>query len=415
MSQVWKNKLQEEIARRKAQLAQAKATGPAAAATTTSDAPAKRSKYLKRSELYKHPEPAPANPPSPPASDPSKSADTSETSKAKLAGGNGTDASNADYPNHNANSGYDNDDDDAANLPTEGLLAEWLRISPEETVRRLRQRGHPIRLFGETDRRRAIRLRQIEIAEEHSEGQQNDFMKKMEETETGLALEALQRQAEGGRPTGLTSSDQGDGPSLHPDGSSAGDNDPLAPPTKRARQEVFMSEYDTTLLNRDLLKSDPSLAYTLVYVYLKRLLFEWGDDLAQRPEEIRTSGPGKRETATQRLSSEHLEPLFKRLKRQRVESDIIDLIVEIARCLQAREYLQANEAYLQMSIGNAAWPIGVTMVGIHARSAREKISSNQVAHVLNTEEQRKWIQSLKRLMTFAQNKYPPTDGAKAVG
>ncbi|RKP38819.1 Prp18 domain-containing protein, partial [Dimargaris cristalligena] len=252
-------------------------------------------------------------------------------------------------------------------------------ISPEETVRRLRQRGHPIRLFGETDRRRAIRLRQIEIAEEHSEGQQNDFMKKMEETETGLALEALQRQAEGGRPTGLT------------------------------------SEYDTTLLNRDLLKSDPSLAYTLVYVYLKRLLFEWGDDLAQRPEEIRTSGPGKRETATQRLSSEHLEPLFKRLKRQRVESDIIDLIVEIARCLQAREYLQANEAYLQMSIGNAAWPIGVTMVGIHARSAREKISSNQVAHVLNTEEQRKWIQSLKRLMTFAQNKYPPTDGAKAVG
>lgn len=44
---------------------------------------------------------------------------------------------------------------------------------------------------------------------------------------------------------------------------------------------------------------------------------------------------------------------------------------------------------------------------IHERSAREKISSSQVAHVLNDEASRKWIQSVKRLMTFAQTKYPP--------
>jgi len=33
---------------------------------------------------------------------------------------------------------------------------------------------------------------------------------------------------------------------------------------------------------------------------------------------------------------------------------------------------------------------------IHERSAREKISSDQVAHVLNDEVSRKYIQSLKR-------------------
>lgn len=49
------------------------------------------------------------------------------------------------------------------------------------------------------------------------------------------------------------------------------------------------------------------------------------------------------------------------------------------------------------------------MVGIHERSAREKIFSNQVAHVLNDEVSRKYIQSLKRLLTFAQSKYPPED------
>ena len=57
-------------------------------------------------------------------------------------------------------------------------------------------------------------------------------------------------------------------------------------------------------------------------------------------------------------------------------------------------YDQANDAYLEMAIGNAPWPIGVTMVGIHARTGREKINDRNVAHVLNDETQRKYIQVL---------------------
>jgi len=57
-----------------------------------------------------------------------------------------------------------------------------------------------------------------------------------------------------------------------------------------------------------------------------------------------------------------------------------------------------------LAIGNAAWPIGVTMVGIHERSGREKIFSQHVAHVLNDETTRKYIQAIKRLMTYAQEK-----------
>jgi pre-mRNA-splicing factor 18 len=90
-------------------------------------------------------------------------------------------------------------------------------------------------------------------------------------------------------------------------------------------------------------------------------------------------------------------------------------IAEIVHFMQTRQYQRANDAYLRLSIGNAPWPIGVTMVGyvimilasrvqythsrlfsIHERSAREKISSDQVAHVLNDEVSRKYIQSLKR-------------------
>lgn len=46
------------------------------------------------------------------------------------------------------------------------------------------------------------------------------------------------------------------------------------------------------------------------------------------------------------------------------------------------------------------------MVGIHERSAREKIHTNSVAHIMNDETTRKYLQSIKRLMTFSQRRYP---------
>ena len=50
-----------------------------------------------------------------------------------------------------------------------------------------------------------------------------------------------------------------------------------------------------------------------------------------------------------------------------------------------------------MAIGNAPWPIGVTMVGIHARTGREKIFAKSIAHVLNDETQRKYIQVCSKI------------------
>jgi pre-mRNA-splicing factor 18 len=46
------------------------------------------------------------------------------------------------------------------------------------------------------------------------------------------------------------------------------------------------------------------------------------------------------------------------------------------------------------------------MVGIHERSGREKISTSKVAHVMNNEAQRKYFTSVKRLMSYAQQKRP---------
>ena len=62
--------------------------------------------------------------------------------------------------------------------------------------------------------------------------------------------------------------------------------------------------------------------------------------------------------------------------------------------------------YLDLSIGRAAWPIGATQVGIHSRAGRDRISSSKVAHVMQDEGARKYITSVKRIMTFTQTKYP---------
>ncbi|KAJ3018701.1 hypothetical protein NUW54_g269 [Trametes sanguinea] len=132
-------------------------------------------------------------------------------------------------------------------------------------------------------------------------------------------------------------------------------------------------------------------------------------------EHVKRTTQGKLAAATQRQSAEYLKPLFKLLRARNLPPDMLARIAEIVHYMQKRQYQKANDSYLRLSIGNAPWPIGVTMVGIHERSAREKISADQVAHVLNDEVSRKYIQSLKRILTFAQTKYPPDDVTQLMG
>ena len=48
---------------------------------------------------------------------------------------------------------------------------------------------------------------------------------------------------------------------------------------------------------------------------------------------------------------------------QNLPADVLGRLSEIIHYMQSRQYQRANDSYLRLSIGNAAWPIGVTMVG----------------------------------------------------
>merc|ERR1712230_288321 len=98
-----------------------------------------------------------------------------------------------------------------------------------------------------------------------------------------------------------------------------------------------------------------------------------------------------------------------------VDEGVLEPIVEIVKAAQERRYVDANDGYLRLSIGKAAWPIGVTMVGIHERSAREKLHESDKGHVMGDEVTRKFLQSIKRCLSFAQVRWPPEDIRQLMG
>ncbi|RYP04471.1 hypothetical protein DL765_010178 [Monosporascus sp. GIB2] len=115
-------------------------------------------------------------------------------------------------------------------------------------------------------------------------------------------------------------------------------------------------------------------------------------------------------------SRDNMRPLFRRFEQGDLEDDILRPMVEIVRAAQERRYVDANDGYLRLSIGKAAWPIGVTMVGIHERSAREKLhAGGERSHIMGDEVTRKYLQSIKRCLTFAQVRWPPEDIRQLMG
>ena len=144
----------------------------------------------------------------------------------------------------------------------------------------------------------------------------------------------------------------------------------------------------------------------VVYKYFRSLLKQWEANLGLRDPIERMTSKGKLETKTQKQCKDHVKPLLKMCKKKTVEPVILEKLFDIVKSCEENNFRVAHDHYYMAAIGNAAWPIGVTNVGIHQRSSRERINSQKVAHVMNNELQRKYLTSVKRLMTYAQSLRP---------
>lgn len=158
--------------------------------------------------------------------------------------------------------------------------------------------------------------------------------------------------------------------------------------------------------------------YRQLASYFTMVLREW--ELALARERAQAGGELETSAARQAYSTmvqckQTMTPLFRRFEKADLDESVLKPVVEIVRAAQERRYVDANDGYLRLSIGKAAWPIGVTMVGIHERSAREKLHNGERGHVMGDEVTRKYLQSIKRCLTFAQVRWPPEDVRQLMG
>lgn len=146
-------------------------------------------------------------------------------------------------------------------------------------------------------------------------------------------------------------------------------------------------------------RDDQETVNLQIRAYLKYLMAKW--ELVLKESEPASD----KEPAYQilRQTDESITILLNKLRKRTLHEDIFASLATLTMYLQQQDYRQANDTYIKMSIGNAAWPIGVTAVGIHARAAQEKITGkDQVANIMKSEDTRKWLTAVKRLVTFAE-------------
>ncbi|PHH55625.1 Pre-mRNA-splicing factor 18 [Ceratocystis fimbriata CBS 114723] len=223
-------------------------------------------------------------------------------------------------------------------------------VAEEELALRLRELGHPVRLFGESHWQRVRRYHRLATV-----------------------------VTDGPIPTTLQPVEEKD---MRLDGS--------VPQDKAGRKYLFrqLASY-----------------FSMVLVEYQR---------AMERERVDTSASRAAYNTMERCR-EDMKPLFRKFEKDDIEDSVLEPIVEIVKAAQERRYVDANDGYLRLSIGKAAWPIGVTMVGIHERSAREKLHNGEKGHVMGDEVTRKYLQSIKRCLTFAQVRWPPTDLQQLMG
>ncbi|XP_050264386.1 uncharacterized protein LOC126708616 [Quercus robur] len=272
-----------------------------------------------------------------------------------------------------------------------------LVLPRHEVIRRLRFLKQPITLFGEDDTARLDRLKYVlknglfEVDSDMTEGQTNDFLRDIVELRkrqrSGMMSERKRQKGEEEK----TEDKDGGGGEDELSGGEGGSDGGIDNDKDLKRMKANFDE---------LCEEDKIL------VFFKRLLTEWRQELDEMGEAEKRTAKGKSMVATFKQCARYLNPLFKFCRKKVLPDDIRQALMLVVECCLKRDYLAGMDHYIRLAIGNAPWPIGVTMVGIHERSAREKIYTNSVAHIMNDETTRKYLQSVKRLMTFCQRRYP---------
>ncbi|KAH0515609.1 Pre-mRNA-splicing factor 18 [Microtus ochrogaster] len=190
-----------------------------------------------------------------------------------------------------------------------------MTLSRQEVIRRLRERGEPIRLFGETDYDAFQRLRKIEIlTPEVNKGLRNDLKAALDKIDQQYLNEIVGGQEPGEEDT---------------------------------QNDLKVHEENTTIeeleaLGESLGKGDDHKDMDIITKFLKFLLGVWAKELNAREDYVKRSVQGKLNSATQKQTESYLRPLFRKLRKRNLPADIKESITDIIKFMLQREYVKVN-------------------------------------------------------------------------
>ena len=139
-------------------------------------------------------------------------------------------------------------------------------VSNDEAVRRLRKIGQPIRLFAESDKDRRLRLRALELIEERSEGQRNDFARAMEGQELGIEREKEKKKGAGEK---QDKKDQAKKEKLEKEAEEDKEEKESGKEVKVKEKKEPNPKDEEVLVDLNLVKTNPHKVYPQIYHALK--------------------------------------------------------------------------------------------------------------------------------------------------
>lgn len=192
---------------------------------------------------------------------------------------------------------------------------------------------------------------------------------------------------------------KGDEP--HKDGQSATekadvDHDPVK--LKRAGYNEYLDrekQVDIIIQSEDILNENTEKLNLQIRKFFKEMLYTWTDHCNEQFP-----------SATLLETKRDLVKLLYKLRSSKLDAEVIISLATIVHYIQTEQFTRASEAYLKLSIGNVAWPIGVRDVGIHARAADAKIAGDdkqKLANIMKSDSTRRWLIAVKRLINYSES------------
>lgn len=340
-------------------------------------------------------------------------------------------------------------DNDDQQLIDEQLLNDDNAEPPvgmSETMDTLRELAQPITLFGETPMMRYRRLYLLQ--KEMSEGKAHPDEILLDQVHIGQQQALVDAQAEptfigGGGGAAAQEDEEEDeaegNEGAQDDGEDKGDSEDeaenkgdsedeaevpnqVAPNAGVEEKDKVMGveDNDKDLWGGRELSIDLMDRCDKIRTWVRKVIKEWEKELASRDPEVKLKPPHRTEMNQHRQCRRDVKPLQKRLRIYSLEDFKLTKIYEIVDNADRREYRQSAEYYLDLTIGKAAWPVGIgcggSMLMEDAIPLHDKFNRmdnvKDIAWVLNDEVTRKYVQALKRLITVAQRYWPPEDISK---